>query len=177
MKANTRKPLNCAQDIPAEKTSATPATEWLRGQGVPFVARAYDYVDAGGALEAARQLGLDAHIVVKTLVMEDEGGTPLIVLMHGDCEVSTKALARGVGVKSVAACKPAIAQRHSGYLVGGTSPFGTRRTMSVFAPASVLALPELWINAGRRGLLLRLSGADLQQYAQVRTVDCALEKA
>lgn len=155
---------------------ATPATDWLRAHGVPFIARAYDYVEAGGALQAARQLGLDAHIVVKTLVMQDEAAAPLIVLMHGDCEVPTKALARGVGAKTIAPCKPAQAQRHSGYLVGETSPFGTRRAMPVYAPPSVLALPELWVNAGRRGWLLRLTGADLQQYAQARAVDCVLEK-
>jgi len=111
--------------------SETPATQWLRERGVEFTEHPYDYVDHGGTAESARQLGVDEHAVVKTLVMQDERAQPLIVLMHGDCQVSTKNLAREIGAKSVEPCKPEVAQRHSGYLVGGTSPFGLRKAMPV----------------------------------------------
>ena len=112
--------------------SETPATQWLRTAGVPFTAHVYDYVDHGGTAEAARQLGWPEAAVVKTLVMQNERAEPLIVLMHGDRQVSTKNLARALGVKGVEPCKPEVAQRHSGYLVGGTSPFGTRKVMPVY---------------------------------------------
>lgn len=154
--------------------SATPATDWLRAQGVPFSEHPYDYVEHGGTAESARQLGVDEHAVVKTLVMQDDRAEPLIVLMHGDRQVSTKSLAREVGVKSVEPCKPEVAQRHSGYLVGGTSPFGTRKAMRVFVEASVLELPRIFINGGRRGYLVGIAPQVLSERLGATTVRCAL---
>jgi Cys-tRNA(Pro) deacylase len=154
--------------------SATPATEWLRGHGVPFSEHVYDYVDRGGTTESARQLCVDEHIVVKTLVMQDDRCEPLIVLMHGDASVSTKKLAREIGVKSVEPCTPEAAQRHSGYLVGGTSPFGTRKAMRVFVEASVLELPGILINGGRRGYLVGIAPTVLVDRLGARPVRCAL---
>ncbi len=126
-----------------------------------YTEHAYDYVDHGGTAESARQLGWPEHQVIKTLVMEDERGDPLVVLMHGDRQVSTKNLARAIGVKSVQPCKPEVAQRHSGYLVGGTSPFGTRKALPVYVEASVLALERILINGGGRGFLVGLGPAGL----------------
>jgi len=137
--------------------SATPATEWLRAHAVPFSEHVYDYVDRGGTAESARQLGVDEHTVVKTLVMQDERGEPLIVLMHGDREVSTKALARAIGAKTVAACRPEVAERHTGYLVGGTSPFGIRRRLPVYVERTILDLEIVYVNGGRRGVLVALA--------------------
>ena len=154
--------------------SETPATQWLRRQGVDFSEHPYDYVDHGGTAESARQLGVDEHAVVKTLVMQDDKAQPLIVLMHGDRQVSTKNLARALGVKSVEPCSVDVAQRHSGYLVGGTSPFGTRKTLPVCVEASVLALPRLWINGGRRGFLVGIDPAVLRRLPELREVQCAL---
>jgi Cys-tRNA(Pro) deacylase len=154
--------------------SATPATEWLRAHGVPFGEHVYDYVDRGGTAESARQLGVDEHAVVKTLVMHDERGEPLIVLMHGDREVSTKNLAREIGTKSVEPCTPEAAQRASGYQLGGTSPFGTRKTLRVFVEASVLELPSILINGGRRGYLVSIAPAVLLDPLRARPVRCAL---
>ena len=154
--------------------SETPATQMLRGAGVQFTEHVYDYVDHGGTAESARQLGWPEHSVVKTLVMQDERAHPLIVLMHGDKQVSTKNLARAIGAKSVEPCKPEVAQRHSGYLVGGTSPFGTRKAMPVYVEVSVLALPTLLINGGRRGYLLGLAPEVLQELLQAKPVQCAL---
>lgn len=154
--------------------SATPATEWLRAHGVPFSEHVYDYVDRGGTAESARQLGVDEHTVVKTLVMRDDKAQPLIVLMHGDREVSTKALAREVGLRSVEPCSPDDAQRASGYLVGGTSPFGTRKTLRVFVEASVLGLPRILINGGRRGYLVGLAPRVLVDALGAVPVHCAL---
>ncbi len=154
--------------------SETPATQALRAAGVAFTEHPYDYVDHGGAAESARQLGVPLHEVVKTLVMEDERGRPLVVLMHGDREVSTKNLARAIGCKAVAPCKPEVAQRHSGYLVGGTSPFGLRKPMPVVVQASVLALPRILINGGRRGYLVGIAPSVLVELLQARAVDCAL---
>ncbi|MET0383685.1 MAG: aminoacyl-tRNA deacylase, partial [Burkholderiaceae bacterium] len=134
--------------------SETPATRWLRAQGVDFVGHAYDYVDHGGTAESAAQLGVPEHEVIKTLVMQDEAARPLVVLMHGDRQVSTKNLARAIGAKSVEPCKPEVAQRHSGYQVGGTSPFGLRKAVEVFVEDTILALPRLLINGGRRGYLV-----------------------
>ena len=125
--------------------SETPATQMLRGAGVEFSEHPYDYVDHGGTAESAKQLGVDEHSVVKTLVMQDEKAQPLIVLMHGDKQVSTKNLARAIGAKSVEPCKPEVAQRHSGYLVGGTSPFATRKAMPVYIEDSILALPRILV--------------------------------
>ncbi|KAB2868428.1 MAG: aminoacyl-tRNA deacylase [Ideonella sp.] len=154
--------------------SATPATEWLRAHGVPFSEHVYDYVDRGGTAESARQLGVDEHTVVKTLVMRDDKAQPLIVLMHGDREVSTKALAREVGLRSVEPCSPDDAQRASGYLVGGTSPFGTRKTLRVFVEASVLGLPRILINGGRRGYLVGIAPRVLVDALGAVPVHCAL---
>ena len=154
--------------------SETPATQFLRRAGVAFTEHPYDYVDHGGTAESARQLGVDEHAVVKTLVMQDERAQPLIVLMHGDRQVSTKALAREIGVKSVEPCKPEVAQRHSGYLVGGTSPFGTKRSMPVYVEESVLALPRICINGGRRGFLVGIAPQVLVELLDARPVQCAL---
>ena len=153
--------------------SATPATDWLRAQSVAFTEHPYDYVEHGGTAESAKQLGVDEHAVVKTLVMQDDCSEPLIVLMHGDRQVSTKNLAREIGVKSVEPCKPEVAQRHSGYLVGGTSPFGTRKAMRVFVEASVLALPRIYINGGRRGYLVGIEPTVLTERLGARAVHCA----
>jgi Cys-tRNA(Pro) deacylase len=154
--------------------SETPATQWLRQHGVAYTEHPYDYVDHGGTAESARQLGVDEHAVVKTLVMQDEKTQPLIVLMHGDRQVSTKNLAREIGAKSVEPCKPEVAQRHTGFLVGGTSPFGTRKAMPVYVEASVLALPRICINGGRRGYLVGLSPEVLSQTLGAKPVHCAL---
>ncbi|MCZ2292565.1 MAG: Cys-tRNA(Pro) deacylase [Burkholderiales bacterium] len=154
--------------------SETPATQMLRRAGAAFSEHPYEYVDHGGTAESARQLGVPEHEVVKTLVMQDERAQPLIVLMHGDCQVSTKQLARAIGAKSVEPCKPEVAQRHSGYLVGGTSPFGTKKAMPVYVEESVLSLPRILINGGRRGYLIGIEPALLVQLLQARPVNCAL---
>jgi len=154
--------------------SETPATQWLRAQGIAFTEHPYDYVEHGGTAESARQMGVDEHAVVKTLVMQDDKAQPLVVLMHGDRQVSTKNLARAIGVKSVEPCKPEVAQRHSGYLVGGTSPFGLRKAMPVFVEQTVLALPKIYINGGRRGFLVGLAPAVLTTNLGARPVSCAL---
>jgi Cys-tRNA(Pro) deacylase len=154
--------------------SETPATQWLKAQGVAYTEHVYDYVDHGGTAESSRQLGRPEHEVVKTLVMQDERGEPLIVLMHGDRQVSTKNLARAIGAKSVEPCKPEVAQRHSGYLVGGTSPFGTRKPMPVYVEETVLALPAILINGGRRGYLVGIAPAVLTGVLGAKPVRCAL---
>lgn len=154
--------------------SETPATAWLKAQGVAYTEHPYDYVDHGGTAESARQLGVDEHAVVKTLVMQDERAQPLLVLMHGDRQVSTKALARAIGVKAVEPCKPEVAQRHSGYLVGGTSPFGLKKAMPVYVEASVLELPRILINGGRRGFLVGITPQVLTGHLGARPVECAL---
>ena len=163
----------------ARKThvSLTPATQWLQREGVAFTEHPYDYVERGGTAESARQLGVTEHEVVKTLVMQDERARPLIVLMHGDRQVSTKNLARAIGVKAVEPCAPEVAQRHSGYLVGGTSPFGLRKAMPVFVEASVLALPRILINGGRRGYLVGIEPSVLVDRLGARPVECALAGA
>lgn len=152
----------------------TPATQWLKSRQVTFTVHAYNYVPHGGARESARQLGVNEHCVIKTLIMQNEKNSPLIVLMHGDCTISTKNLARQIGAKSVQPCTPEVAQRHSGYLVGGTSPFGTRRTIPIYIEQSILSLPEIYINAGRRGLLLRLSPTLCAEILHATPVQCAL---
>src|SRR5687768_1421168 len=136
------------------KTSATPATTFLDKQGVEYTEHTFEYVEHGGTGASSSALGVPEHAVVKTLVMENESGSPLVVLMHGDCKVSTKELARTAGVKRIFPCKPEVAQRHSGYLIGGTSPFGTRKPMPIYLERSVLDLPTIYINGGRRGYLL-----------------------
>ena len=156
-----------------DHASETPATQMLKRHGVEYTEHLYDYVEHGGTAESARQLGLDEHAVVKTLVMEDQDARPLIVLMHGDRQVSTKALARQIDAKKVQPCKPEVAQRHSGYLVGGTSPFGTRKEMPVFVEASILGLPRIAINGGRRGYLVGIQPGVLTALLQARPVNCA----
>jgi Cys-tRNA(Pro) deacylase len=153
--------------------SATPATDWLRAHGVAFSEHVYDYIDHGGTAESARQLGVDEHSVVKTLVMRDERGEPLIVLMHGDATVSTKNLARAIGAKSVEPCKSEEAQRASGYLVGGTSPFGTRKALPVYVEQGILALPRILINGGRRGYLVGIEPRVLTEALGAKPVRCA----
>jgi Cys-tRNA(Pro) deacylase len=154
--------------------SETPATQALRAAGVAFTEHVYDYVEHGGTAESSRQLGVPEREVVKTLVMQNERAEPLIVLMHGDKQVSTKNLARAIGAKSVEPCKPDVAQRHSGYLVGGTSPFGTRKAMPVYVEATVLELPRILINGGRRGYLVGIEPAVLASVVGAVPVNCAL---
>jgi Cys-tRNA(Pro) deacylase len=154
--------------------SETPATQALKRAGVDYSEHPYDYVERGGTAESARQLGVAEHEVVKTLVMQDDQAQPLIVLMHGDCQVSTKNLAREIGARSVQPCNPEVAQRHSGYLVGGTSPFGTRKAMPVYVEAGVLELPRVLINGGRRGFLVGIAPAVLVTLLGARPVRCAL---
>jgi Cys-tRNA(Pro) deacylase len=158
-----------------EHVSETPATALLRQRGVQFSEHVYDYVEHGGTAESARQLEVDEHSVVKTLVMQDQDGKPLLVLMHGDREVSLKNLARQIGAKRVEPCKPEVAQRHSGYQVGGTTPFGTRKTLPIFVERSVLSLPLIYINGGRRGYLVGIAPQVLVDLLQARPVDCATE--
>ena len=157
-----------------QHVSETPATQFLRRQGVAFTEHVYEYVEHGGTAESARQLGVSEHEVVKTLVMQDDQGAPLIVLMHGDKQVSTKNLARAIGAKAVEPCKPEVAQRHSGFLVGGTSPFGTRKAMPVYVEAGVLALPRVLVNGGRRGYLVGIDPALLASLVGAKPVQCAL---
>jgi len=151
----------------------TPATQFLHAHGVRYTEHEYEYVERGGTAVSADSLGVPEHEVVKTLVMQDEESEPLIVLMHGDREVSTKELARQAGRKRIEPCKPDAAQRHTGYQVGGTSPFGTRKRLPVFMERSILELPAIYINGGRRGLLVRIASADLQRVLEPTLVDAA----
>ena len=154
---------------------ATPAIHFLRKQGVTFSEHPYRYEDRGGTRVSARELGVDEHAVVKTLVMQDETGNPLLVLMHGDREVSTKQLARHLGRKTVQPCDPAVAQRHSGYMVGGTSPFGTRKPLPVYVEQSILELPRVYLNGGRRGLLVGIHPSEITRTLGATPVNVALE--
>ena len=156
-----------------DHVSETPATQLLKSRGVAYTEHVYDYVEHGGTTESSRQLGVDEHHVVKTLVMEDENAKPLIVLMHGDRQVSTKNLARQIGCKKVVPCKSEVAQRHSGYLVGGTSPFATKKAMPVYVEHSVLELPRIYINGGRRGYLVGLAPQLLVELLNAQAVQCA----
>ena len=154
--------------------SETPATAWLRRHAIAFSEHVYDYVEHGGTAESARQLGVDEHAVVKTLVMQDERVRPLVVLMHGDRQVSAKNLARAIGCKSALPCSAEVAQRHSGYQLGGTSPFGFKREgVPVYVQASVLALPHIFINGGRRGFLVGIEPKLLTEVLGALPVDCA----
>jgi Cys-tRNA(Pro) deacylase len=155
----------------------TMAMRVLREHGVEFTHHPYTYEERGGTEVSARELGVDEHAVIKTLVMEDDAKRPLVVLMHGDREVSTKSLARQIGVKTIQACAPAVADRHSGYQVGGTSPFGTKRRMPVYMERSIADLPRIWINGGRRGYLVGLAPADVINVLQPVLVDVAVMKA
>jgi len=144
-----------------DKTPMTPAVRALRQAGVDFTEHPYPYVEHGGTASFAREAGVDEHTVVKTLVLEDDGKKPFVVLMHGDREVSTKEMARTLGVKSVHPCAPETAERHSGYMVGGTSPFGLRKPLPVYVEATVLDLPKIYINGGKRGFIVGISPQDL----------------
>ena len=164
-------PLNTMSK--AKHVSETPATQFLRKHQVSFGEHPYDYLEHGGTGESARQLGVDEHHVVKTLVMEDEHAKPLIVLMHGDRTVSTKNLARQIGAKRIEPCKPEVANRHSGYLVGGTSPFGLKKAMPIFVEAGVLEIDTIYLNGGRRGYLLSIAPEVLTRLLDARPVQCA----
>ena len=157
-----------------ERTSETPATQFLKAHKVAYTEHPYDYLEHGGAQHSAQVLGFDPFMVVKTLVMQDQDAKPLLVLMHGNRKVSTKNLARQVGAKSIEPCKPEAANRHSGYLVGGTSPFGTRRSMPVYIEETILALPKILINGGRRGYLVGLDPAICVSLLDAKAVQCAL---
>ena len=157
-----------------DRVSETPATALLRAKGVAFTEHPYTYLEHGGALHCASELGLDPFTVVKTLIMQDQDAKPLVVLMHGNRKVSTKNLARQIGAKSVEPCSPEVANRHSGYLVGGTSPFATRRAMLVYIEETILALPRIVINGGRRGYLVGLEPQVCVQLLGAQSVQCAL---
>lgn len=156
--------------------SETPATQFLKKHKVSFTEHPYEYVDRGGATEAANQLGLDLHQVAKTLIMEDEQARPMVVVMHGDLEVSTKNLARQTGSKKIAPCSPETAQKHSGYLVGGTSPFATRKKMPVWVEEGLLAFPVIYVNGGRRGYLIGVAPSTLPDLLDARAVQAGLAK-
>ena len=160
--------------MPRDTLPVTQAMRVLREHGVAWTDHPYAYEPRGGTAVSARELGVDEHAVIKTLVMEDERKRPLIVLMHGDREVSTKNLARAIGVKQIAPCDPIVADRHSGYQVGGTSPFGTRRTLPVYMERSVAALPRIYVNGGRRGYLIGIAPDDLMRVLQPALVDVAV---
>ena len=155
--------------------SETPATQFLRKSGVAFSEHFYEYVENGGTAVSSGALGVPEHSVVKTLMMEDEARAPLVVLMHGDRKVSTKNLARQAGRKRIEPCQPQAAQRHSGYQVGGTSPFGTRKKMPVFMERSILDLEKIWINGGRRGFLVCIAPAEIVRTLEPKLVEVALE--
>jgi Cys-tRNA(Pro) deacylase len=157
-----------------ERMSETPATAFLRKHGVAFSEHVFEYEDHGGTRVAARELGIDEHATVKTLVMEDERKLPLIVLMHGDRSVSTKNLARQVGAKRIEPCSPDAAQRHSGYQIGGTSPFGVRKSMPVYLEKTLLALPTIYINGGRRGYLVGIAPSELVRVLKPALVEVGL---
>lgn len=157
-----------------EHVSETPATQLLKAHKVAYTEHPYEYLEHGGAQHSAAVLGLDPFMVVKTLIMQDQDAKPLVVLMHGNRKVSTKNLARQIGAKSVEPCAPEVANRHSGYLVGGTSPFGTRKTMPVYIEASVLELPRIAINGGRRGFLVQIDPQVCVQLLGATPVHCAL---
>ncbi len=156
------------------KAPSTHATRLLRQVGVPYTEHFYRYEEHGGTAVSARELGVDEHAVIKTLVMEDDKGAPLIILMHGDREVSTRELARQTGAKSVQPCKPEVANRHSGYLVGGTSPLGTKKVMPVHAEATIFELERIYLNGGSRGFLVGLDPKDLERILKIVRVNVAI---
>ena len=160
--------------MPKKHTSETQATRLLKAHGIAFTEHPYDYLEHGGARHSAEVLGLDPFTVVKTLVMQDQDARPLLVLMHGNRTVSTKNLARQIGAKSVEPCKPEVADRHSGYQVGGTSPFGTRRAMPVYVEATILDLPRICINGGRKGYLVGIDPQVCVSLLRAQAVHCAL---
>jgi Cys-tRNA(Pro) deacylase len=159
----------------SENSPETPATRFLHQQEIAYSSHLYAYEEHGGTQVSARKLNVDEHAVIKTLIMEDESAKPLIVLMHGDCKVSTKELARQIGCKRVEPCKPEVANRHSGFLVGGTSPFGTKKKMPVYIEKTILDLPLIYINGGRRGFLIGVHPYDLARALAPITVDVALK--
>ncbi|MBM3406102.1 MAG: aminoacyl-tRNA deacylase [Betaproteobacteria bacterium] len=160
----------------ARHVSETPATRFLRERAIAFGEHPYEYVEHGGTAESARQLGVDEHQVFKTLIMQDERARPLVVLMHGDRKVSTKALARQIGVKAVEPCAPEVANRHTGYLVGGTSPFGLRKPLPVYHEAGMEVFDRVYLNGGRRGYLVSLAPAQIVLLLKSTPVQCALDK-
>ena len=160
-----------------QHVSETPAVVFLRSRGVAYTEHPYAYEEHGGTEVSARELGVEEHAVIKTLVMEDQSAKPLIVLMHGDKKVSTKNLARQAGLKSVVPCAPDVAQRHSGYLIGGTSPFGTKKAMRVYAEKTIFDLPKIYINGGRRGFLVGIAPADIERVLRVTRVEAGLAEA
>jgi Cys-tRNA(Pro) deacylase len=161
--------------VTREKAPVTPAVGQLRAAGVPFTDHLYEYEEKGGTAVSARELGVDEHSVVKTLVMEDEHRNPLLVLMHGDRQVSTKELARVLGVKTVQPCSPETASRHTGYLVGGTSPFGMRKPLPVYMESTILGLPRIYINGGKRGYLVGVEPGRVQALLNAQPVGVAID--
>ncbi|CAM8621313.1 EbsC Uncharacterized conserved protein [Comamonadaceae bacterium] len=159
-----------------DHVSETPATQLLKANKVAFTEHPYEYLEHGGATHSAAVLGFDPFTVVKTLIMQDQDAKPLVVLMHGNRKVSTKNLARQIGAKSVEPCAPEVANKHSGYLVGGTSPFGTRKTMPVFIEFTILELPRICINGGRRGYLVSIDPHVCVELLGAKPVQCALEE-
>ena len=159
-----------------DKTPVTPAIRQLRAAGVSFTDHLYEYEEKGGTAVSARSLDVDEHNVVKTLIMEDDGKEPLVVLMHGDKQVSTKELARVIGVKTISPCTPETAHRHTGYIVGGTSPFGTRKTLPVYMERTILELPRIYINGGKRGYLVGLDPQDAVRLLRPTLVTVATDK-
>lgn len=158
-----------------EKFPITPAIRLLREHNIPFTSHLYPYEERGGTAHSAYCLSVDEHCVIKTLIMEDERRRPLIMLMHGDRKVSTKELARQLEVKTITPCDPAVANKHSGYRVGGTSPFGVRKTMPVYMEASILGLPRIYLNGGKRGFLVGLAPTEVQRLLQPTLVRVAIE--
>ena len=158
-----------------QRVSETPATAFLKQRGIVYGEHPYTYEEHGGTEVSARELGVDEHAVVKTLVMQDQDAKPLLVLMHGDRKVSTKNLARQAGVKSIEPCKPEVANRHSGYMIGGTSPFGTRKAMPVYAEKSIFDLQKIYINGGRRGFLVGIAPGEILRTLGATQVECALQ--
>ena len=159
----------------SENAPETPATKFLRQHQIAHSSHLYDYEEHGGTSVSSRELNVDEHAVVKTLVMEDESAKPLIVLMHGDCKVSTKELARQAGCKKIEPCRPEVANRHTGFLVGGTSPFGTKKKLPVYVEKSILDLPLIYINGGRRGFLVGVHPHDLLRVLAPKVVSVALK--
>jgi Cys-tRNA(Pro) deacylase len=159
-----------------DRTPGTPAVHQLRAANVEFTEHPYEYEDKGGTAVSARELGVCEHAVIKTLVMENDSRAPLIVLMHGDLKVSTRELARIAGVKTISPCNPETAHRHSGYMVGGTSPFGTRKKMPVYMEETILALPKIYINGGRRGYLVGMAPAELVRVLSPKLVNVGIKE-
>lgn len=158
-----------------EKFPVTPATRFLREHQIEFAGHLYRYEERGGTAHSAASLGVDEHSVIKTLILEDERRQPLIALMHGDCKVSTRELARVLGAKTMNPCDPAVANKHTGYLIGGTSPFGVRKVMPVVMEAGILDLPLIYINGGKRGFLVSLPPSEVQRLLQPTLVNVAVE--